>query len=100
MRFSGAAVVRASQKIGGRLAQDLDCVITDIGMPSMNGFDLHDAIKGKRPDVPVFLLTGRHEIGDQQRAARDGIAGFFYKPFDGPALLAAVAHVLSKPSKG
>lgn len=77
----------------------LDCVITDIGMPHMDGFDLRDAIKAQRPRLPVFLLTGRHEIGDQQRAARDDIAGFFRKPFDGKALLAAVAQVSSTPSE-
>jgi FixJ family two-component response regulator len=77
----------------------LDCVVTDIGMPQMNGFDLREAIKVERPDVPVFLVTGRHEIGDQQRASRDDIAGFFRKPFDGQALLAAVAAALSRPSE-
>lgn len=74
---------------------DLDCLITDIGMPSMNGFELQSAVKLGRADLPVFLITGRHEIGDQQRAASSDIAGFFRKPFDGPALLAAVARALS-----
>jgi FixJ family two-component response regulator len=68
----------------------LDCIITDIGMPGMNGFDLHGAVKRARPELPVFLITGRHEIGDQQRAASSDIAGFFRKPFDGQALLAAL----------
>lgn len=78
----------------------LDCLITDIGMPLMNGFDLHDAVKKLRPELPVFMVTGRHEIGDQQRAASDDIAGFFRKPFDGQALLAAIALVLSEHSEG
>ena len=73
---------------------NLDCLITDIGMPGMNGFDLQDAVKRARPDLPVFLITGRHEIGDQQRAASSDIAGFFRKPFDGPALLAALDGAL------
>ncbi|HVZ99486.1 MAG TPA: response regulator [Caulobacterales bacterium] len=73
---------------------EVDCLITDIGMPGMTGFDLHGAVKQARPGLPVFLITGRHEIGDQQRAASSDIAGFFRKPFDGPALLAAVARAL------
>jgi CheY-like chemotaxis protein len=40
------------------------------------------------------LITGRHEIGDQQRASAKGISGFFRKPFDGPTLLAAVGDAL------
>jgi FixJ family two-component response regulator len=73
---------------------NVDCVITDIGMPIMDGFELHDVVKKLRPDLPVFLITGRHEIGDQQRASAKDISGFFRKPFDGPALLAAVDNAL------
>lgn len=70
----------------------LDVLITDIGMPGMNGFELRDLVKRARPELPVFLITGRHEIADQDRA--QGISGFFRKPFDGQALLAAVGDSL------
>ncbi len=73
---------------------EIDCLITDIGMPAMDGFELHDVVKKAQPDLPVFLITGRHEIGDQQRASAKNINGFFRKPFDGPAFLAAIGHVL------
>jgi FixJ family two-component response regulator len=72
----------------------LDCVITDIGMPSMDGFDLHDFVKKMRPDLPVFMITGRDVTGDQQRALAHGVNRLFRKPFDGPALLGAVAKAL------
>ena len=77
---------------------DVDCLLTDIGMPTMDGFALHDLVKKSRPDLPVFLITGRHEIGDQQRASAKDISGFFRKPFDGATLLAAVEEALrAKP---
>jgi FixJ family two-component response regulator len=72
----------------------MDCLITDIGMPGTDGFELHDLVKKVRPDLPVFLITGRDMTGDQERAIIKGIKGFFRKPFDGPALLAAVADAL------
>ncbi|MDQ2084435.1 response regulator [Xanthobacteraceae bacterium Astr-EGSB] len=74
-----------------------DCLITDIGMPFIDGFELERLVKQARPELPVMLITGRHEIADQQRAAARGNR-FFRKPFDGRALLAAVGHVL--PSSG
>jgi FixJ family two-component response regulator len=73
---------------------NIGCIITDIGMPAVDGFELHDLVKKVRPDLPVFLITGRHEIGDQQRAGAMSISGFFRKPFDGPTLLAAVGDAL------
>jgi FixJ family two-component response regulator len=79
---------------------DIDCLITDIGMPVMDGFELLDIVKKARPSLPVFLITGRHEIGDQQRASGKGISGFFRKPFDGPALLVAIENALRVEKRG
>jgi FixJ family two-component response regulator len=76
------------------------CLVTDIGMPAMDGFELHDLVKKARPDLPVFLITGRHEIGDQQQERARDISGFFRKPFDGPALLAAVGQALRTQTGG
>jgi FixJ family two-component response regulator len=70
----------------------VDLLITDIGMPGTNGFELRDLVKEARPELPVFLITGRHEIADQDRA--QGITGFFRKPFDATVLLAAVRDAL------
>jgi FixJ family two-component response regulator len=72
----------------------IDCLITDIGMPGMDGFELHDIVKKARPKLPVFLVTARHEIGDQHRATDKGISGFFMKPFSGQVLLAAIDRAL------
>ncbi|MER8848184.1 response regulator [Mesorhizobium australicum] len=70
----------------------LDVLITDIGMPGMDGFELRDLVNRARPELPVFLITGRHEIVDQNRAK--GMSGFFRKPFDAQALLAAIGETL------
>lgn len=72
----------------------INCLITDIGMPGIDGFELLDMVKKARPKLPVFLLTGRHEIGDQHRATGKDISGFFMKPFGGQDLLAAIDHRL------
>lgn len=77
---------------------DVDVLITDIGMPGMDGFALRERVMRLRPELPVFLITGRHEIVDQGRA-RD-IAGFFRKPFDAVALLAAVETALQQSDDG
>jgi FixJ family two-component response regulator len=68
---------------------DLDCLITDIGMPEMDGFQLREAIGRTRPELPILMVTGRHEIAD--RVSRtDLTTTLFRKPIDGRLLLAAV----------
>ena len=93
-----ACSFRSAGQLLVRGLADLDILITDIGMPGTDGFELRDIVKKARPELPVFLITGRHEIADQSRAR--GISGFFRKPFDAPALLAAIAEALQERRNG
>jgi FixJ family two-component response regulator len=70
-----------------------DCLVADIGMPVIDGFELENSLKQARPELPVIFITARHEIADQSRAIAQG-SRFFRKPFDGQALLAAIGHAL------
>ena len=72
---------------------EIDCLIADIGMPVIGGFELEKLVKRARPELPVILITGRHEIADQQRVIAQGNR-FFRKPFDGQALLAAIGQAV------
>jgi DNA-binding response OmpR family regulator len=74
----------------------VDCLITDIGMPGMDGFQLLEHVKRVRPAMPVFLLTGRHEIADQRRVAAIEMDGLFRKPFDARHLLSEVSRALRR----
>jgi FixJ family two-component response regulator len=81
---------------GTLLANDvtrIDCLITDIGMPGMDGFELRDQVKRLRPGLPVILVSGRRDLTDAEQAGQ-GSAEFFRKPFDGAALLAAIDKAL------
>jgi CheY-like chemotaxis protein len=44
--------------------QEIDCVITDINMPGMDGNEVADRIrKSGKPDTPVIAITGYGENG-------------------------------------
>ena len=95
--YSARSFSSAGALLAGGLAS-VDVLITDIGMPGMDGFELRDLVRRQRPHLPVFLVTGRHEIADQDRA--QGISGFFRKPFDAKALLAAIGDALRDREDG
>ena len=64
-------------------APPFDLVITDIGMPTMNGFDLLAAMK--KDDLlrrtPVLMLTAEARRDDIVRCMRGGAADYLVKPF-------------------
>jgi FixJ family two-component response regulator len=75
---------------------EIDCLITDIGMPGIDGFELQRLMSQRRPDLPVILITGRHETAELPQAKHDW---FFRKPFDGQRLLAAIGDALTGKEK-
>ena len=69
---------------------DIDCLISDIGMPGMDGFALLRLAQLDRPGLPVILITGREELMNSQSPANLPPQNFFMKPFDSKKLLAAI----------
>jgi FixJ family two-component response regulator len=72
---------------------EVDCLISDIAMPCMDGVELQRLARAMRPELPVILVTGC-DLTDKVIAAIRGNHGFFRKPFSGPELLAAVEKAL------
>jgi FixJ family two-component response regulator len=73
----------------GRLA-DIDCLITDFGLPGMDGIDLLRAARAVRPDLPVIVITARPEPSILSRALAAGAHRAFKKPVNSTDLLKAV----------
>jgi FixJ family two-component response regulator len=73
---------------------EIDCPISDIDMPDMDGFDLLRLVHAARPGLPTILITGYPDT--LQRLPNRGGSNprFFTKPFQGQALLAAVSEAL------
>ena len=66
-------------------------VITDLHMPTMDGFKLRDEIqRSGAGDIPVIALTGHGVL--RQDAVRGGFAAALQKPCDVSMLLSLVAH--------
>ena len=82
----------AQALLNSKALPEIDCLITDIGMPGMDGFELQRVMSERRPGLPVILITGRHEITELPQAKHNW---FFRKPFDGQALLAAIGDALT-----
>src|SRR5262245_34199237 len=71
-----------------------DCVITDIHMPGMSGFDLKALLAARDSGVPVIMITARAEPNLEAKAAASGVVCLLRKPFPAAALLACVKRAL------
>ena len=68
-----------------------DCLILDVRLPGMSGFELHRHLLASRCNVPVIFITA-HACDDHARseAASEWTVAYFTKPFSGDDLLNAV----------
>jgi PleD family two-component response regulator len=67
-----------------------DCVISDVAMPTIDGFALQRLVREARPTLPVILVTGRRELVAAATEADRGGRTLFEKPFDRERFLAAI----------
>lgn len=80
-------------------ATPCDLVILDVMMPGMDGFETLEKLRAIR-DVPVIMLTARTEEYDKLMGFRLGVDDYVSKPFSPRELMARVAAVLRRNSKG
>src|SRR5467141_947256 len=55
----------SAKMVWKRGLSDVDCLISDIGMPDMDGIELRRLVLSERPELPVILITGRPEVRAQ-----------------------------------
>lgn len=71
-----------------------DLVLSDVRMPRMDGTALLAALKTLGITAPVVFFTGYNDLSDAELIAR-GAALVLAKPFEPPALAAALLEVLA-----
>ena len=71
-----------------------DCIITDVHMPGMSGFDLKRWLLAHDAGVPVIMITADAEPGLEARAAAIGAVCLLRKPFEADALTHCLERAL------
>lgn len=84
----------AAELVDGDCLAEIDCLVSDIDMPGMDGFELLRQIHAARPGLPVVLITGYPETIKRLPAQAAGSPRVFTKPFRGAELLAAISEAL------
>ncbi|HEU5396782.1 MAG TPA: response regulator, partial [Verrucomicrobiae bacterium] len=85
-----------SVRVASALAMknDFDLVISDIGLPDGNGYELFKAIRRKLPTVRGIALTGYGSEDDRLRSRESGFDAQLTKPIRIQALETVLATVL------
>ncbi len=66
------------------------CLLLDIMLPGISGFELQEKLLDKGHKIPVIFVTGQDRPGMQQRALGLGAIAYLKKPIDEETLLESI----------
>ena len=75
---------------------DPDCVVLDLQMPGLDGFETQARLTEASCGIPIVVLTAYEGEGASDRAIRAGAAAFLQKPVDSRILLDAVITAIER----
>ena len=91
----GVKTFATAQEVLAILGKEVpSCLLLDIKLPGLAGFELQDQLAQKDIRVPIIFLSGHGDIPMSVRAIKAGAVNFLTKPFDGEYLLEAIRDAI------
>lgn len=63
------------------VSNQFDLLILDLGLPGKDGMEILEEIRGQGADIPIIILTARHDIQDKIAGFEAGADDYLTKPF-------------------
>jgi FixJ family two-component response regulator len=88
--FNPVSYSSAEEFLEDTMRDQMDCLLLDIHLGGMSGFDLHKQLAASGVVPPVIFITARDGPAAREQARQTQCAAFFCKPVRGTSLLEAV----------
>src|ERR1700758_2167632 len=89
----------AQELLQSELEDAPSCLVLDIRMPRLSGFDLQAELAKSNIRIPIIFLTGHGDVSTSVRAMKAGAVDFLTKPFHEQEMLDAVTAALECDQK-
>jgi len=96
--YETAVAEDGAEALERALEDDIDLVVLDVGLPSMDGFEVLRTLRARGSAVPVIMLTARSGTSDTIEGLDAGASDYMPKPFAVAELLARVRSRLRERS--
>jgi FixJ family two-component response regulator len=89
-RIEATAFSSAREFLDDPVHRQVDCAVTDMRMPDVDGLKLQEELNKTLPHLSIVFITGHGNVPMSVEAMKGGAVDFLEKPVDGEALLAAI----------
>ena len=86
---------------GGDFLQAFDpdaaiCIILDLHMPGVSGFQVLDILQTRGNTVPIILFSGRCDVTTEEFAQQAGVVALLTKPIDAARMIELIEPLVAK----
>ena len=92
--FDAAMFSSGEALLGALVPADTACLVLDVHLPGMTGFELYDRLAAAHPSCPVIFMTGYDEPAARTRSLEAKAVAYLVKPFAGRELLESIGHAI------
>jgi two-component system response regulator MprA len=96
--FTVRTVRTGTEAVDACAAELPDVLILDVMMPEMDGLAACRALRPRYRELPILMLTARHEVGDRVAGLEAGADDYVVKPYAGVELVARIRALLRRTS--
>jgi FixJ family two-component response regulator len=89
-RFDVEAFASAEEFLASERLSDTACLILDVSLPGMSGFELQNRLNNDRRGIPIIFITAQADEASRQRALKGGAIDFLGKPVRREPLFKAI----------
>jgi FixJ family two-component response regulator len=72
------------------------CLVLDIHLPGMSGFELQEYLAVSGVSIPIVFITALDDVSTRERVNRAGTVGYLRKPFDQDTLIEAISRAIGR----
>jgi FixJ family two-component response regulator len=94
VRFDVEAFASAEEFLASERVNDTACLILDVTLPGMNGFELQNHLQAERRGIPIIFITAHADEASRQRALKSGAIEFLSKPVRRDPLFKAIQSAM------
>ena len=94
VQFDVAAFASAEEFLASERLNDSACLILDVNLPGMSGFELQSLLNVERRGIPIIFITAHADETSRQRALKGGAIDFLGKPVRREPLFKAIRSAI------
>ncbi len=93
--FHVTSFTSAASALGSDASRHADCLVLDVHLPDMTGYELKNRLEEAGWSPPVIVITAHDDARNRRQADAIGATAFLAKPFAGRVLVDEVARAIT-----